>query len=163
MHPQPEPTGPGEESVWDYPRPPALERTARRVRVELAGVTLAESSAARRVLETSHPPTYYLPPEDVEWDRLSPAAGTSFCEWKGTASYWTATAGGEVVEGRCWSYPSPSASFRELTGHVSFYPSEFDCYVDGERVRAQPGNFYGGWVTSEIKGPFKGAPGSMGW
>ena len=124
--------------MWGYPRPPALQRSTRRVRVELAGVTVASTDAPFRVLETSHPPGYYVPAEDVEWQHLTATAGSSFCEWKGTASYWTVTAGGEDVVARAWSYEHPAPRFAELAGCVSFYPSSFACYVDDERVSPQP-------------------------
>jgi len=161
--PDPLPTGPGQESVWDYPRPPALDRPARDVRVELGGTVIARTSSPFRVLETSHPPTYYVPAEDVEWTYFTPAAGGSFCEWKGTASYWTVTVGDLRVEGRAWSYAAPTPSFAALAHAVAFYPADFDCYVDDERVRPQPGSFYGGWITDDIVGPFKGVPGSALW
>lgn len=161
--PDPEPVGPGEESVWDYPRPPALERTYRHVRVELDGVRIASTDAAYRVLETSHPPAYYVPADGIEWEHLGRAVGSSFCEWKGTAEYWTVRVGRVEVVARAWSYPRPSPPFADLAGCVSFYPSAFECSVDDERARPQPGEFYGGWVTDDVKGPFKGAPGSMWW
>lgn len=149
--------------MWSYPRPPALEAVDRSVRVELAGLVVAESPTALRVLETSHPPTYYVPPDSVDRSLLAPALGRSFCEWKGIASYWTVVAGGEERVGRAWSYASPSASFAALANHVSFYPADFDCFVDGLPVTPQPGTFYGGWVTSDVVGPFKGEPGSEWW
>lgn len=124
---------------------------------------IAETRAALRVLETSHPPTYYVPQDGVEWSFFEPAAGASFCEWKGDASYWTVRAGGVSVVGRAWSYQNPSPRFAAIAGAVAFYPADFECYVDEERVRPQPGEFYGGWITDEIKGPFKGIPGSMWW
>ena len=157
------PAGAGRESVWDYPRPPALEPATRRVRVELAGVVIAASTGAVRVLETSHAPTYYVPPADTVRRYFSPAAGSSYCEWKGTAAYWTITAGGVTIAGRAWSYPRPIPAFADLTDYVAFYPADFDCFLDDERVRAQPGHFYGGWVTDDVAGPFKGVPGSDGW
>ncbi len=153
----------GQESVWEYPRPPALEPSTRRVRVTLAGVVIAESSRAVRVLETSLPPTYYVPPADTVRRCFAPAPGSSFCEWKGAADYWTVTAGGSSVVGRAWSYPRPIAAFADLAGYVSFYPADFACFVDDEAVRPQPGHFYGGWVTDDIVGPFKGVPGSERW
>lgn len=149
--------------MWDYPRPPRLERSGALVRVELAGVVVAESSRSLRVLETSHPPTHYVPPEDVDWELVEPAPGSSFCEWKGSARYWTVTADGHIVEGAAWSYPAPSPTFMELKDHVAFYPARFDCTLDGEVVRPQSGGFYGGWITSRVVGPFKGEPGSMWW
>ena len=161
--PSPDPVGPGQESVWSYPRPPALERVERHVCVRLGGLVIAETKHALRVLETSHPPTYYVPHNGVEWSFFEPAVGTSFCEWKGDATYRTVTAGTASVVGRAWSYQNPSRSFAAIAGAVAFYPAHFECYVDDERVRPQPGEFYGGWITDEIKGPFKGIPGSMWW
>ena len=161
--PRPEPIGEGEESVWDYPRPPRLEPTDRIVRVELDGVTVAECRRALRVLETSHPPTYYVHPYDVDLDLVEPAGGRSGCEWKGEASYWNVVVGERRVIRGAWYYPLPLTPYEQIADHVAFYPSMFECYVDGERVRPQPGDFYGGWVTHDVKGPFKGIPGSSGW
>ena len=156
--------GPGQESVWDYPRPPRLERTDEVVEVELGGRTIARTTRALRVLETSHPPTYYLPMEDVEDGVLRPAAGSSFCEWKGHAAYLDVVSGNRLAERAAWHYPEPTAPFAELRGHVAIYPGRMDrCLVDGEQVQAQPGGFYGGWITSRVVGPFKGEPGTMGW
>ena len=155
---------PGRESVWDYPRPPRIEDSNRRIKVVFGGVTLAYTSRARRVLETSHPPVYYVPPEDVRMEHLTPSDATSFCEWKGRARYYDVSAG-ERREGRAaWYYPDPTPPFRDLKGYVAFYPSRMDaCWVDGERAHAQPGDFYGGWITPDIVGPFKGGPGTRGW
>jgi len=155
--------GPGQESVWDYPRPPALVADDRPVRVELGGVVLAESRRAARVLETSHPPTFYLPKADVDLSYFERGGVGSRCEWKGEATYWDAAAGGEEVRRGAWSYESPFGEFRSIAGHLSFYPARFACFVDGERVAPQPGGFYGGWITPELVGPFKGGPGSGGW
>lgn len=156
--------GPGQESVWDYPRPPRLERTDEVVEVELGGRTIARTTRALRVLETSHPPTYYLPVEDVATGVLRPAGGSSFCEWKGRAAYLDVVSGDRVAERAAWHYPEPTGPFAELCGHVAVYPGRMDrCLVDGERVLAQPGGFYGGWITSRVVGPFKGEPGTMGW
>ncbi len=154
------------ESVWDYPRPPRLERTARHLRVVHAGQLVAESTGAWRVLETSHPPVYYLPEADVARRFLQPSARrSSFCEFKGFASYWSlAVPPRPVVLEAAWSYPEPSAAYAPLQNHLAFYASRVDeCWIDGERVIAQPGDFYGGWITSHVTGPFKGAPGTMGW
>ena len=152
------------ESVWDYPRPPLVEPTAEHVTVELAGVVIAESRRALRVLETSHPPVYYLPPEDVVAGVLTAEAHRSFCEFKGVAVYWSAQAGDRSVAGAAWSYPDPAPGYEDLAGHVAFYPERVDgCFVDGEQVTAQAGDFYGGWITSRIRGPFKGGPGTAGW
>ena len=153
----------GRESVWDYPRPPRIEPSARRVRVELGGVTVADSARAHRVLETSHPPVYYVPPEDVVEGALAAAPGSTFCEWKGSARYHTVRAGGREAPRAAWTYPDPVPAFAAIAGHVAFYPSLTECYLDGERVRPQDGGFYGGWITDEIVGPFKGGPGTGGW
>jgi len=161
---RPEPTSPGEESVWSYPRPPALEPEERRIRIVHADVVLVDTTAAWRVLETSHPPTYYLPPDDIATEHLSSAGGGSICEWKGAARYWTVEVGGDRFERVGWSYPNPTPRFEEIRDHVAFYADRFDeVTVGGEQVEPQPGGFYGGWVTSWVKGPFKGGPGSWGW
>jgi len=149
--------GPGQESVWDYPRPPRLEPTPRRVRVTLSGVTVADSRRALRILETSHPPTYYVPPGDVRLDLLRPAVGSSFCEWKGAARYWTLVVGDRTSPSCAWSYPDPFPEYVALRDHIAFYANRVDaCYLDDVRVEPQPGGFYGGWVTPDIVGPFKG-------
>lgn len=156
--------GPGQESVWDYPRPPRLERVARHVRVVFAGRVIADAQQVWRVLETSHPPSYYLDPDDVDRSLLRAAAGTSFCEWKGTARYLDVVVGGAVAARAAWSYPQPSPAFAAIRDHVAFYPAAMDaCNVDGERVQPQPGGFYGGWITNDVVGPFKGEPGTAGW
>ncbi len=161
---RPEPTGPDEESVWRYPRPPALEREERRIRIVHRGVVLADTSTAYRVLETSHPPSYYLPPADLATEHLEAAGGGSICEWKGAAKYWTVVIHNERIERVGWSYPNPTARFEEIRDHVAFYAAPFDeVTVGGEQVEPQPGGFYGGWVTSWVKGPFKGGSGSWGW
>jgi len=153
---------PDQESVWDYPRPPALVADGRLVVVKVGERVIAESSATMRVLETASPPTFYIPPRDVEMTQLVNVAGSSMCEWKGSAKYWALTnSGSERAVG--WSYPSPFAEFAQIQDYLAFYPSRVDCLVDGERVRAQAGEFYGGWVTDEIVGPFKGDPGTGGW
>jgi uncharacterized protein (DUF427 family) len=152
------------ESVWDYPRPPALEPCRRRVRVELGGITVVDTTAALRVLETSHPPTIYVPPGDVASGCIQPAAGRSFCEWKGIATYFDVI-GGERREARAaWAYPDPVAAYAALRDHVAFYPARMDaCWLDEERVQCQPGDFYGGWISAALRGPFKGAAGTTGW
>jgi uncharacterized protein (DUF427 family) len=158
------PPGPGQESVWDYPRPPRLEPTSRLVVVTFGGVEIARSTRALRLLETSHPPTYYVPPEDVRREHLFPAPGASVCEWKGAARYWSIRVGERVSQQAAWSYADPVARYAALRDHLCFYASRVDaCFVDGERVTPQPGDFYGGWITADIVGPFKGGPGSMGW
>ncbi len=153
------------ESVWDYPRPPRLERCSWRVRVELGGVVIADSTRAMRVLETSHPPGIYVPPQDILEGSLAPSAHRrTFCEWKGDARYFDVTAGGRTAQAAAWAYPEPVAAFAALRDHVSFYPGRMDaCLLDDERVEAQEGGFYGGWITADIQGPFKGAPGTSGW
>ena len=151
------------ESVWDYPRPPRLEVTSRRIKVVFGGVTLAYTTRAMRVLETSHPPVYYVPPEDIRMEHLTLAEGASLCEWKGRARYYDVSVGGRTERQAAWVYPHPTSSFQGLRDHVAFYPFKMDaCWVDGEKVEAQPGDFYGGWITPEIVGPFKGAPGTWG-
>jgi uncharacterized protein (DUF427 family) len=152
------------ESVWDYPRPPRLEPSKRRVRVALGDAVIADSTRAYRVLETSLPPSYYVPLEDVAPGALEPAEGRrTVCEWKGEASYYDVVVDGRRVERAAWTYPSPTAAFEPIKGYVAFYPAKLDCSLDGEQVQAQEGGFYGGWITSEVEGPFKGGPGSSGW
>lgn len=154
----------GQEWVWDYPRPPLLERSSRLVRVVFGGAEVARSTRAWRVLETSHPPVYYIPREDVRMEYLHPARGSSYCEWKGDASYYDLSVNGLSSPQAAWSYSSPLAPFGDLAGAIAFYPGRVDaCYVDDERVQPQEGNFYGGWITREIVGPFKGAPGTRFW
>jgi uncharacterized protein (DUF427 family) len=154
------------ESVWDYPRPPRVERSSKRVRVVLGGAVIADTTRAHRVLETSHPPVYYVPLEDVASDSLEPARGRgSSCEWKGAASYLDAIGGdGRRVERAAWTYPEPTPGFEAIRDAVAFYPGLMDeCTLDGELVEAQEGDFYGGWITSEVAGPFKGGRGTSGW
>lgn len=156
--------GPGQESVWDYPRPPRLEASGKRIRVVLNGVTIADTHRAQRVLETSHPPVYYIPPEDIEMHYMTQTARRTFCEWKGLAAYYTVQVGEKRVDDVAWFYPEPTAPFAQIRNYVAFYPSKMDaCYVDDERVQAQAGDFYGGWITREIVGPFKGKADTWGW
>ena len=156
--------GPGQESVWDYPRPPRLEQSVRHLLVVFAGETVAESRRALRVCETSGPPTYYLPPEDVQLDYLEEAFGTTVCEWKGSASYYDLVVGERRARAAAWAYRRPRGDYAALTGCLAFYPGRVDaCYLDGELVQPQPGDYYGGWITHEIIGPFKGAPGTLHW
>lgn len=156
--------GPGQESVWDYPRPPRLEPVTDRLRVVLAGRVIAESTGGYRVLETSHPPTYYIPPADVAEGVLEVIRKSSVCEWKGRARYFNVVVGARVAEAAAWSYPSPTGSFTAIRDYVSFYAEPMDaCYVGDERVEPQTGNFYGGWVTGRVVGPFKGSPGTWHW
>lgn len=158
------PPGPGQESVWDYPRPPRLEPVADRLRVVFAGQTIADTNRGHRVLETSHPPTYYIPAADVRLDLLERAAGGSVCEFKGRACYWTVRAGDRVAPRAAWSYPDPTPAFADIAGDLSFYASAMDaCFVGEEAVQAQEGDFYGGWITGRVVGPFKGGPGTFGW
>ncbi len=155
--------GPGQESVWDYPRPPRLAPDSRRVQVRAGQKLLADSRRAWRVLETASPPTFYLPPDDVAVELLRPVAGRSWCEWKGEAVYFALADGDAAASPVAWSYPDPRPAFAAIAGYLSFYPARVECSVDGERVRAQPGGFYGGWITDEIVGPFKGPPGTGHW
>ncbi|MDC0834476.1 hypothetical protein AY599_01415 [Leptolyngbya valderiana BDU 20041] len=156
--------GSGQESVWDYPRPPRLEDSSKRIRVVFNGETIADTHQAKRVLETSHPPVYYIPPEDIKTDCLVKTARSSFCEWKGSARYYTVRVGDRTAENAAWFYPAPTEAFADLRGYVAFYPSRMEaCYVEDERVKAQAGDFYGGWITHDIVGPFKGEPGTWGW
>ena len=152
------------ESVWDYPRPPRLEASRRLVRVEFAGEVIAETTRAFRVLETSHPPVYYIPPEDVRSEALRPSRRHSLCEWKGRASYYDLVVGTREVRDAAWYYPDPTPRFAAIRDYVAFYPSRVDAaFVDDEQVQPQAGDFYGGWITAEIEGPFKGGPGTAGW
>lgn len=156
--------GPGQESVWDYPRPPRLEVVRRRLRVVQGGVTIADTTNGWRVLETSHPPNYYFPRADVRSDALTAEVGSSWCEWKGEAQYFTVRGGDRTEPRAAWTYTTPNVAYRELAGMVAFYPARMDnCFVDDEPAHAQPGGFYGGWITNDIVGPFKGAPGTNGW
>ncbi len=152
------------ESVWDYPRPPRVEPSRSHVRVDFAGDVIAETTRALRVLETSHPPVYYIPPEDVRTAVLHPGRRRTFCEFKGEASYYDLVVGGRTVRDAAWYYPEPSRGYEAIRDHVAFYPGRVDAaYVDGEQVAAQPGDFYGGWITTGIQGPFKGGRGTAGW
>ena len=155
--------GPGQESVWDYPRPPVVEDDKRMVQIRLNDVLIAETQAARRVLETASPPTFYLPSGSVISNCLREEKETSFCEWKGRASYFSVCVGDQCLKNAAWSYPEPFAEFTPIKDYLAFYPGRVECYVDGERVRAQAGGFYGGWITDDIVGPFKGESGTSGW
>ena len=155
---------PTTESVWDYPRPPALQPCARRVQIELGGRIIADSRAALRILETSHPPTIYIPPGDLVGECFQAAPGRSFCEWKGTATYLDVVGGDRRERAAGWTYRDPVGAYAALRDHVAVYPGRMDaCWLDDERVRSQDGDFYGGWITDDIAGPFKGGPGSAGW
>jgi uncharacterized protein (DUF427 family) len=162
--------GLGQESVWDYPRPPRLEDVNKKVKVVFGGVTLAYTRRAMRVLETSHPPVYYIPPQDIQMQFLKESGNTSHCEWKGRARYYDIATKDEITgeekseKSAAWYYPDPVGGVEGLKDHVAFYPSRMDnCWVGGEKVEAQEGDFYGGWITPDIIGPFKGAPGTWGW
>lgn len=156
---------PEQESVWDYPRPPRLERTQKQLKIIFNDIILADTNRAYRVLETSHPPVYYIPPEDIKMQYLQQTASNgSFCEWKGIAGYYSVIVGAKQAHNAAWFYPEPTPNFTEIKDYVAFYPALMDaCYVDNELVQPQPGKFYGGWITSDIVGPFKGEPGSWGW
>jgi uncharacterized protein (DUF427 family) len=162
--PEPIKPGAGQESVWDYPRPPRVEPRTERVVVRLGGQVIADTTDSVRVLETSHPPVYYLSTEAFPAGVLVPVKGTSICEYKGQARYFDVVAGGVVAPRAGWTYPDPSRGFEVLRGRVALYPGKMDsCEIDGERVMPQGGGFYGGWITSQIVGPFKGGPGTTGW
>ena len=163
-HPIPHPVGPGQESVWDYPRPPVVEQSGELVEVRFGGQLVARTRNPLRLLETSHPPTYYLPRTCFAEGVLLPVAGSTVCEWKGRADYFDVVAGGHVAERAAWHYPRPVAGYESLLGHVAVMPGSVDgCFVGGERVRPQTGGFYGGWITDQVVGPFKGGPGSRFW
>lgn len=158
------PPGPDQESAWDYPRPPRLEQTSRHIEVWFGGEKIADSTRAWRVLETSHPPVYYIPPDDVRADVLIPADGATWCEWKGRAAYFDVVSANAVAPNAAWSYPSPTPAFSPIANHIAIYPAPMDeCRVDSVLVSPQPGGFYGGWITPDIVGPFKGEPGTQGW
>jgi uncharacterized protein (DUF427 family) len=160
MRPQRIEPGPGQESVWDYPRPPAVVPFPGRVRIVHGGAVLADTTAAIRVLETSQPPAFYLPPIDIDLPRLRRTPSSSWCEWKGPATYWQV----DDLADAAWSYERPTPGFTAITGHVAFYAQMMDeCWVGDEQVQPNPGNFYGGWITSTVVGPFKGGPGTLGW
>ena len=156
--PEREPAGPGQESVWDYPRPPRLERVEKRLRVVHRGRVVAETERGWRVLETSHPPNYYFPPEDVDSSLLRESSGgETLCEWKGRARYYDIVIDGETTPRAAWYYPDPTPDFAEIENAVAFYAGKVDeAWVGDERAEPQPGEFYGGWITSDIVGPFKG-------
>ena len=163
--------GPGQESVWDYPRPPRLEPVGKRIQIVMAGVNILDTTGAYRVLETSHPPTYYLPKTDFLPGVLEASAGSSFCEWKGSAKYLSLHVGSHISRDAAWTYPNPTPGFAQIQNFVALYAArvlilpEDGCFVAGERVTPQPGGFYGGWITSNVVGPFKGDPAfhSHGW
>ena len=156
--------GPGQLSVWDFPRPPRVQPVPLRVRVEFSRQLIVSTTAALRVCETASPPAYYIPPADIIPGCLEPRDRTSFCEWKGVAHYWTVAAGGRGAKDAAWSYPAPDPGYEAITDYVAFYPQRMDaCWVGEHGVRPQPGRYYGGWITPELIGPFKGAPGTETW
>ena len=156
--------GPGQESVWDYPRPPAISPSDAHVRVVHRGVVVADTRRSIRVLETSQPPAFYLPCADVRTELLVPSASRTFCEWKGVASYWDLRIDGVTDSEVAWSYETPTPAFGAIAGWIAFYAQRVDeCWVDNEQVLPNPGSFYGGWITSKVVGPFKGGPGTTGW
>lgn len=164
MHPNRIPPQPGQESVWDYPRPAILEDTSKHLKVICNGTVLAETSRGKRVLETSHPPTYYFPPEDIQMDALIETPKVNICEWKGKYKYYDVRVGDKLLKHAAWRYYIPTAGFEAIQDHYAFFANVMDaCYVDDEQVMAQAGDFYGGWITANIVGPFKGGSGTWGW
>lgn len=165
IHPQRIDPQPGQESVWDYPRPPRLEPSPKQIKIIFNQVIIAQSTDTYRVLETSHPPSYYIPTKDIMMEYLKPvASGRSFCEWKGVAGYYNLQVKNRQVINAAWYYPQPTIEFMLIKNYLAFYPDKMDaCYVDQELVKAQPGDFYGGWITQNIVGPFKGEIGTWGW
>lgn len=164
MNPGKSKQSPERESVWDYPRPPRVEAFEKPVQVVFAGATIADTHRAKRVLETSHPPCYYIPPSDIMMDCLFQTSRSTWCEWKGKATYYSVRVGDRIAENAAWAYLEPNPGFEPIQGYVTFYASLMDaCYVDSEKARAQAGDFYGGWITDHIVGPFKGGPGTRGW
>lgn len=156
--------GQGQESIWDYPRPPEVELFTKRVRVEFAGKIIADSTRSYKVMETASPPCYYIPREDIQMDYLVKSNHSSLCEWKGNASYWSVKVGDFFSQNAAWSYSSPWEGFEQIRDFIAFYASRVDaCYIDDEKVIPQAGNFYGGWITSNIVGPFKGDRGTEFW
>jgi len=154
---------PEHESVWDYPRPPKIDPDDRKVLVKYGTAVIAESQNSIRILETSSPPVFYIPESDIYFSNLEKEIGSSICEWKGYASYWNVTVNGQKIINAGWSYANPFPGYEDISNYVAFYPAKLECFVDGESVSPQPGKFYGGWLTSEITGPFKGEKGSEWW
>jgi uncharacterized protein (DUF427 family) len=164
MRPERIEPGPGQESVWDYPRPPAVDRVSSHVRVVHHGVAIADTTRSVRILETSQPPAFYIPADDVDHAHVFKTKHRSFCEWKGGATYWAVQVGDDVVTDAAWSYETPNRAYGAIARHLAFYAQLLDeCWVDGERVRPNPGSFYGGWITARVVGPFKGDPGTLDW
>ena len=163
MRPQRIEPRPGQESVWDYPRPPVVEASESLITVSIAGTCIAESKRTLRILETSQPPAYYIPKADVDFDLLAPSVARTFCEWKGAASFFDLVHPEIRLEQVAWTYTEPNPAFAAVGDHVAFYPRQLSCAVDGERVEPNEGSFYGGWITSKVVGPFKGGPGTAWW
>ncbi|MEQ9671725.1 DUF427 domain-containing protein [Coleofasciculus sp. G2-EDA-02] len=164
MIPKPIPPSPGQESVWDYPRPPRIEDVTKPIKIIFNGEVIAETRRAKRVIETSHPPNYFIPVDDIKMEYLTPSSHSTYCEWKGRASYYTLRVGDREAKNVAWYYTKIFPAYEELIGYVGFYPRPMDaCYVDDEKVQPQPGDYYAGWITQDIVGPFKGEPGTWGW
>lgn len=164
MKPNPIPPKPGQESVWDYPRPARWEDTNKHLKVICNGIVLAETNKGKRVLETSHPPTYYFPPEDIKLEHLIETSKKGFCEWKGIYQYYDVSIGDKYIKNAAWRCVEPSQDFAAMQKYYSFLAGLMDaCYVNDELVTPQAGDFYGGWITADIVGPFKGEPGTWGW
>lgn len=164
MKPQPITPAEGQESVWAYPRPPKVELTTKHIQIVFNGEIIADTVRAYRTLETSHPPSYYIHPDDIKVDYLQRANGGSLCEWKGQATYYTVVVNGKRAIKAAWAYHNPTGAFSAIRDHLAFYVCPMDaCYINGEKVQPQPGHFYGGWITNDIVGPFKGEPGSWYW
>lgn len=162
--PEPIKPGPGQESVWDYPRPPRVEPSTKRVQVICNETIIADTQKSQRVLETSHPPVYYFPQSDLQMQYFTLSNRQSFCEWKGKAQYYNLVFDNKTIADCAWCYPQTTPAFKVIQDYIAFYPSLMDaCYVDGELVTAQEGDFYGGWITKDIVGPFKGSQGTWGW
>lgn len=164
MKPQPITPQPGQESVWNYPRPAILQDTNKHIKIIFNGIVLAETTKAKRVLETSHPPSYYIPAEDIRMEHLIATSRKTICEWKGMSEYYDVAVGSKYVSNAAWRYIHPTPNFKSIQQHYSFYPNLMDaCYVNDELVKPQAGSFYGGWITSDVVGPFKGEPGTNWW
>lgn len=165
MKPKPETPKKGQECVWDYPRPPRIERTKKQIKVVHQDIVICNTTGAFRILETSHPPVYYMPPEDfIQGVLQSSESNMSFCEWKGSAKYFDINLNNLRIERAAWCYPNPSSEMKMIKDYIAVYAFKVDgCYVDGEKAKPQEGNFYGGWITKDLTGPFKGGPGTMGW
>ena len=163
MKPNPVPPGPGQESVWDYPRPPRLEAVDEEIDVYFAGQGICFTDAPLRVLETSHPPVYYVPPDSLEPDVLEANGTTSFCEFKGEARYFDVVVGDKRSKDAAWTYDNPLPGYEAMAGYIGFYPGRVECLLGGEAVQPQPGGFYGGWITTAVVGPFKGLTGTLDW